>query len=190
MERKEFISSLGIILLALPKFGQAQPIQPEKLFFKDDGSIPNSKFPVLVYRDVFEERGKAGALWLEQKFASNNWTNSWRDGVYPYHHYHSTSHEVLGVYSGRVLLHLGGEQGKKVKVSAGDILVIPAGVGHKNLDSDELGVVGAYPEGRSWDLLRGREGERPKADQNIAAVPIPATDPLLGNNDGLPTIWK
>jgi len=75
MERKQFISSLGVILFALPKFGQTQPIQPEKLFFKDDGSIPNSKFPVLVYRDIFEERGKAGALWLEQKFASNNWTN-------------------------------------------------------------------------------------------------------------------
>jgi uncharacterized protein YjlB len=189
MERKKFLSIMGFFLFALPRFGKAQPLQPEKLFFKDDGTIPNSKFPLLLYRNAFAERGNAGATWLEQKFAANNWTNSWRNGVYPFHHYHSTSHEVLGVYSGKALLHLGGEQGKKIKVNAGDIIVVPAGVGHKNLDSDDLGIVGAYPDGRDWDLMRGREGERPKADRNIAAVPMPTTDPLLEKNNGLTTIW-
>lgn len=155
-------------------------MEPTKLFFEDDGKIPNSKFPLLVYRNAFRERNRAAAEWLERKFATNNWTNAWRNGIYSFHHYHSTSHEVLGIYSGTALLHLGGEQGEKVEVREGDIIIIPAGVGHKNLGSENLGVVGAYPEGRSWDLNRGLEGERPRADQNIAALPVPSTDPLLG----------
>lgn len=161
------------------------------LLFKDDGVIPNSKFPLLLYRKAFSETGSAGASWLEQRFAANNWTNAWRNGVFAYHHYHSTSHEVLGVYSGSALLHLGGEKGQKVYVQAGDIIVIPAGVGHKKREaSADFGVVGAYPDGRSCDVLRGKPGDRPQADQNIAAVPMPKTDPFLGKNDGLIQAWN
>jgi uncharacterized protein YjlB len=88
-------------------------------------------------------------------------------------------------------LHLGGEKGQKITVKAGDILVIPAGVGHKNLgSSQDFGVVGAYPDGRSWDVMRGQPGDRPKADERIAALPIPTTDPFLGKGDGLTKIWK
>ena len=144
---------------------------------------------MILYKNAFDDRGRPGASWLEKRFAENNWTNSWRNGIYSFHHYHSTSHEVLGVYSGNALVHLGGEEGEKVKVEAGDVIIIPAGVGHKNLGSKGLGVVGAYPDGRSWDLNRGRPGERPKADQNIAALPIPEADPLLGSDDGLTKIW-
>ena len=90
----------------------------------------------------------------------------------------------------RPSLQLGGEQGQQLEVRAGDILVIPAGVGHKNLDSSELGVAGAYFDGRDWDLKRGMEGERPQADKNIAALPVPSTDPLLGADAGLPKIWR
>ena len=164
-------------------------MQPEHYHFQDDGYIPNSRFPVLLYRNAFTARSNAGAAWLEKRFATNNWTNSWRNGVYAYHHYHSTSHEVLGVYAGSARLQLGGEQGQQVHVQAGDILVIPAGVGHKNLGSEQLGIVGAYPEGRHWDVNRGLPNERPQADQNIAALPIPATDPLLGPGQGVPTLW-
>lgn len=194
MNRKNFLSILGLAGLnfILPKSVKANPgnMEMEKLYFQDDGKIPNSKFPLLLYRNAFAERERAGAAWLEQQFATHNWTNSWRNGIYSFHHYHSTSHEVLGIYAGTALLHLGGEEGQKVKVSAGDVIVIPAGVGHKNLESNNLGVVGAYPDGRSWDLLRGLEEERPQADKNIAALPIPATDPFLGKNEGLTQVWQ
>jgi uncharacterized protein YjlB len=191
MQRKKFISVMGIISLTLvwPGFASSRSPRPEEFLFRDDGQIPNSKLPLLLYRNAFPQRNEEGASWLEQKFASNNWTNSWRNGIYPFHHYHSTSHEVLGIYSGKVLVHLGGEQGQKVELNAGDIVIIPAGVGHKNLGSTDLGVVGAYPEGRSWDLKRGLAGERPQADKNIAALPIPSTDPLLGKEAGLTKIW-
>jgi len=86
-------------------------------------------------------------------------------------------------------LHLGGEQGQKVEVRAGDILIIPAGVGHKNLNSDGLGIVGAYPDGREWDVNKGLPGERPQTDRNIAALPVPGTDPLWGKEKGVTKIW-
>ena len=52
--------------------------------------------------------------------------------------------------------------GHAQSLSKGDVIVIPAGVAHQNISaSDDFGVVGAYPDGREWDLLRGRSGERP-----------------------------
>ena len=98
---------------------------------------------------------------------------------------------MLGVYSGAATLRLGGEHGKNLEVQAGDVIVIPAGVAHQNLAaSDDLGVVGAYPEGRDWDLLRGLPGERPKAVRNIAALPLPDHDPIYGVKGPLWKIWK
>lgn len=190
MKRKKFLGQIGILLLPGVKAFSGNPTpEPIQLLFKDDGQIPNSRLPLLIYKNVFELRGDEGASWLEQRFREQNWTNSWRNGIYPYHHYHSTSHEVLGVYSGSAMVHLGGEQGQKVKIGAGDIIIIPAGVGHKNLGGENLGVVGAYPDGRSWDINTGKPGERPAIDRNIAALPIPQTDPITGKN-GLPQIWK
>ncbi len=183
--------SVAGILIHPDKTMAMQHIAPEQLYFKDDGIIPNNKLPLLLYHNAFNERGTAGAAWLEKVFAGNHWTNSWRWGVYPFHHYHSNTHEVLGIFSGSALLHLGGEKGKKITVQAGDVIIIPAGVGHKCLEhSDDFTVAGAYPNGLQPDLNKGEKGERPGTDNNIAAVKMPDTDPLYGKNDGLRTIWK
>lgn len=162
----------------------------QTFYFQDDGKIPNSRYPVLIYKDCFSERGDAGAEWLEKRFAENDWKNSWRNGVYAYHHYHSNTHEVLGVYKGSALLQLGGEKGQKLKLSAGDVIVIPAGVAHKNLESKDFAVVGAYPKGRSHDMNRGKQDERPQTDKNIAAVPIPEYDPVEGIKGDLIRLWS
>jgi uncharacterized protein YjlB len=166
-------------------------VQPEQMIFKDDGVFPNSLLPLLCYRQAIAIAAKHPASIFEQRFAANDWTNCWRNGVYPFPHYHSTSHEVLGAYAGAATLRLGGQRGKDVEVQAGDVVVIPAGVAHQNLgSSDDFGVVGAYPGGRKWDLLRGLPGERPRADHNIAALPIPDNDPIYGAQGPLRTIWK
>jgi uncharacterized protein YjlB len=189
MKRRKFLFlTSGTVLAAVYSMEHAFN-DPEQIFLKDDGKIPNSKYPLLVYRNVFTERGSAGAAWLEKKFLQNNWSNSWRNGIYDFHHYHSVTHEVLGIFSGSALVHMGGESGKKLTVEAGDIIIIPAGVGHKNLESDHLGVVGAYPNGMMWDMQYGKEGERPGTDRNIAAVPFPKQDPLMGNSGGLLNSW-
>jgi uncharacterized protein YjlB len=174
-----------------PMIQQQDFVQPEQLNFTDDGIFPNSSFPLLCYRQVLAPDTEDPASTFEERFAENDWTNSWRDGVYSFLHYHSTSHEVLGVYSGAANLRLGGEHGQNVEVQTGDVIVIPAGVAHQNIGaSDDFGVVGAYPGGRSWDLLRGVPGERPKADQNIAGLPIPDSDPIYGTKGPLRRVWK
>jgi uncharacterized protein YjlB len=184
-----FVGSVSTIRRGLAQGGTMK--QPETAVFKDDGAIPNNRLHLLLYRGVLPTGGDDPAAKVVQQFAANNWTNSWRNGIYPFHHYHSTSHEVLGVYSGSATVRLGGEQGKDFTVQAGDVIVIPAGVGHKNLGaSEDFGVVGAYPDGRSWDLLTGKPGERPQADQNIAALPVPENDPVYGSEGPLRKIWS
>lgn len=124
-------------------------------------------------------------------FERNNWTSSWDAGIFTYHHYHSTTHEVLGIYSGSATIQLGGDQGPKLLLEKGDVLIIPAGVAHKNLDEEHaIGVIGAYPDGREYDMNYGKPGERPQTDQNIAKLPIPDTDPLTGAVGELPKIWR
>lgn len=151
-------------------------------YYQDDGKIPNSRLPVMIYRQAFSMRGERAAFWLEEHFAHNNWTNFWRDEIYEYHHYHSNTHEVLGVFQGNATLHLGGGlKGEILQVSAGDIIIIPAGVGHKQIEAREgFSVVGGYPDGRDWDVCRGYLKERAKALKQIAEVPIPQHDPLNG----------
>lgn len=167
---------------------QAEAREPEALLFEDAGEIPNSTLPLLLYRAENPSQGEAAAVWLEETFAANDWTNSWRNGVYPYHHYHSNTHEVLGVYRGSALLHLGGESGREIEVQAGDVIVIPAGTGHKRIMATaDFSVVGAYPEGKEPDLHRDRI---PDVEQHIAGVPLPTADPVRGSFGGLKKIWN
>ena len=176
---------------ARPVAKQLEFVEPEQFGFKDDGVFQNSVLPVLLYRQAFMTEAGDRASVVEQRFAENDWTNSWRNGVYSFAHYHSTTHEVLGVYGGTATLRLGGKHGKNVEVHAGDVIVIPAGVAHQKIRaSEDFAVVGAYPDGREWDLLRGQPGERPRADHNISALPLPDNDPIYGPEGPLRQIWK
>ena len=186
-----FSHDIALHMQADPAVKEREFVEPEEFLFKDDGMFPNSALPLLLYRQAFTAEAEDLASVIEQRFAENDWTNSWRNGVYSFAHYHSTTHEALGVYCGSAILRLGGELGKNVAVHAGDVIVIPTGVAHRKMGSSEnFGVVGAYPDGREWDLLRGRPGERPQADQNIAALPIPDNDPIYGPDGPLLQIWK
>ena len=176
---------------AHPVVRQQEFVEPEQFSFKDDGVFPNSVLPVLLYRQAFKTEIADRAFAIEQRFAENDWTNSWRNGVYSFAHYHSTAHEALGVYSGSARLRLGGERGQTVELRSGDVILIPAGVAHQSIGaSPDFSVVGAYPDGRQWDLLRGLPGERPKSDHTIAALPIPDYDPIYGVDGPLRQIWK
>src|SRR5436190_22857705 len=156
----------------------------------DVGRIPNSKLPLVIYPKAVKLPARDPASTFEEIFAANGWGSTWRDGIYTYHHYHSTAHEVLGVFSGTATVQLGGEGGIKQKINAGDVLVIPAGVAHKNLGaSSDFGVVGAYPPGQDWDMNYGRPQERPVADENIARVALPKLDPVYGAGGPLLEQW-
>ena len=164
----------------------------EAMLLTDDGEFPNnSSLPLLLFPAAVDLPDADPAQLFEARFSENGWRGSWRNGIFPYHHYHSTAHEVLGIYRGGATVLFGGENGETRKVTAGDVVVIPAGVAHKCLEwSSDLGVVGAYPGNQRPNLLRGRKKERPEADENIAAVPRPETDPLFGPEGPLMDYWK
>src|SRR5690606_36521321 len=116
--------------------------------FDDDGVFPNSRLPLLFYAAAVP-REAASPERMEAVFAAGGWPPAWRASVFTFHHYHSTAHEVLGVAQGRALLMLGGPQGRSFEVQAGDVIVIPAGVAHRRLESsDGFLVVGGYPPGQ------------------------------------------
>lgn len=164
----------------------------ESTQLSDDGTFPNNaSLPVLVYRGAFVLQGEDPAAAIESVFRRNGWSGFWRNGIYSYHHYHSTAHEVLGVARGAAHVQLGGDGGSVVELAAGDCVVLPAGVAHKNLGADaDFLVVGAYPEGQDWDMNYGRPDERPQADQNIERTPLPDSDPVFGADGPLVTRWN
>jgi uncharacterized protein YjlB len=156
------------------------------LRFEPSEGIPNNPdLPVVVYHEVQELVDDPSAC--ERLFNSNRWGGSWRNGIFPFHHFHSNSHEVLGIISGETQVTLGGPGGGELTVQAGDVLILPAGTGHKRDGSDDgLLVVGAYPPGQeNYDMRRGDPAELPEVRRNIAAVALPAADPVAGVNGPL-----
>jgi uncharacterized protein YjlB len=161
---------------------------PEAFTFDDDGSIPNSALPVLLYHDALAEA--AGPATYEDLFTRHGWLGAWRDGIFSFHHFHSTAHEVLGIARGRVDVMLGGPNGRRLALGAGDVAVLPAGTGHRNMGSSaDLLVVGAYPNGMRWDLRRGDPAEHDEVLANIARVPVPDLDPVNGPEGPLVELW-
>ena len=160
------------------------------IVFADDGDIPNNRLPLIVYRGAIDAAAGDPASAFEALFRRNGWGGSWRNGIYPFHHYHSNVHEVLGIAAGTATVRFGGEAGETLTVAAGDAVLIPAGVGHKRLaGSDDLLVVGAYPGGRHADLMR--EGAEDKAGirQRVSAAARPEADPVGGAEGPLATHW-
>ncbi len=160
-------------------------------YISDDGLFPNNNpLPVLFYKSILRLPKLFPARAVINLFAGNDWSNSWKASIYDYHHYHSITHEVLGVYKGKTKVQLGGEYGIELTIEKGDVLIIPAGVAHKNLTpKNTFKCVGAYPGGMDYDMKTGKQGERPEADENIRAVPIPLKDPVFGLKGELPENW-
>lgn len=157
----------------------------------DDGMIPNNgSLPLLLYRRAVDLSADEPEEKVERVFRDNGWGNAWVNGIYAFHHYHSTSHEALGIARGSARVRLGGPGGITAEVRAGDVILIPAGVGHCLLDADRLSVVGAYPQGQDWDLCRATREDREKALRNLPRVPLPSTDPVRGADGPLHALWQ
>jgi len=160
--------------------------------FKDDGAVPNNLLPMLVYKAALDlGADPEGAI--EELFAANGWGHGqWRNGIYPFVHYHSMIHEALGIARGRARVRFGGDQGEALELGAGDLAVLPAGTGHQRLSgSGDLLVIGAYPPEGTYDLCRGdHPADRDKALKTIPLVPVPASDPVMGKAGPLPSLWQ
>jgi uncharacterized protein YjlB len=168
------------------------PLKTDTYVFQDDGIVPNNCLPLIVRQGAVTPDASDPASAFERTFAKNGWTNSWRNGIYDYQHYHSTAHEALGVAIGSATVQFGGENGETIGLTAGDVVVIPAGVAHARISqSADLLVVGAYADGRDWDLLRDTDsGAIAAARQRIAQVPLPEADPVDGGDGPLMKLWN
>ena len=166
-------------------------IQPLTFDFVDDGLVPNSKMPFLVYKRAIDVSNAHPEQTIEKLFRANGWGAMWRNGVYDYLHYHATVHEVLGVACGNAVVRFGGDKGTELAIAAGDVAILPAGTGHQCISSSEdFSVVGAYPPGPPMDLVRPTKEAHAKALQSIAKVAVPKTDPVLGADGPLPRLWR
>lgn len=159
----------------------------QPLWLEDDGTFPNNPaLPVLIYGGALPPDAER----IEAVLSGNGWPPAWHYTVFDFHHYHSTAHEVLGCFRGTAEIQLGGDQGPVVEVAAGDVLALPAGTAHKALRTrNRFCCVGAYPEGQDYDMCYGRPGERPAADERIAAVPLPPADPVHGRGGPMARFW-
>ena len=150
----------------------------------------NSKLELCILKQTFSPDADDLVELIEQCFQKNGWPPAWRNGLYDIHHYHSTAHEALGVYSGWVQACFGGPGGIIQTAVAGDVIIIPAGVSHKNMkQSAGFRVVGAYPEGQPLNMRYGRPEERPQVDEEIKQVVMPQSDPVHGPDGPLMKIW-
>lgn len=168
-------------------------LEPLAYMLADDGVIPNNpSLPLLVYRRALPLAGTPDPeLAVEETFAHNGWGDMWRNGIYPFTHYHSMIHEVLGIARGRAKVRFGGPRGEDLDVIAGDVAVLPAGTGHQRLfASPDLMVIGAYPPTGTYNLCQGTPAEYPRARAAIAKVPLPQTDPIHGADGPLMRLWR
>ncbi len=96
--------------------------------------------------------------------------------------------------SGSAKVRFGGPAGQVLEVSAGDVVVVPAGVGHCNEGKTiDLLIVGAYPDNTALRALHRVAAIRRSTTRwcgDVAAVKLPAADPVSGAEGPLVQIWR
>ena len=171
--------------------GVKDKIEPLTFVFEDDGLVPNSPLPLLLYKRAIEVDSADPEREIEQLFSANGWGDMWRNGIYDYPHYHSTAHEALGVAKGHARVRFGGEAGSEFEISAGDVAILPAGTGHQCLSAScDLSVVGAYPPGQDMAIMRPTPDNRARALKAIPKVKLPKADPVMGEDGPLARLWR
>jgi len=166
-------------------------VEPLTFVFADDGLVPNNPMPFLVYRGALAINHAHPERSIESLFGANGWGDMWRNGIFDYLHYHATVHEALGVARGRARVQFGGNSGKALEISAGDVAILPAGTGHQCLAaSPDFSVVGAYPPGPPMQITRPTPENHAKALKTIPQVKLPNTDPVMGADGPLVRLWR
>ena len=191
VNRRQFTALLTAVGLAAPSLlAKARIEDPEVLRLSRNAWVPNNEFlPVLIYHGALDTSGGNAGSNFEQLFLRNGWPPQWRNGIYDFHHYHSTAHEVLGIAGGHGRVMLGGPGGHELTLTAGDVVVLPTGTGHCRLQaSADFLVIGAYPPRQSWDICRSAPSQAER--DRMRTLPFPASDPLNGANGPLVKLWR
>jgi len=161
--------------------------------FNVNKNFPNSKRPLLIYKNACQlgKQKRKSVQLLQKIFNKNNWKNSWSDGIYSFHHYHSNTHECMAIASGEAWVIFGGPKGKRLLLEKGDVIIIPAGLAHKSskISADFL-CVGAYPGGNEYDINLGTKKELKTALARLEKISNPSLDPVFGKEGFLKSFWK
>lgn len=158
----------------------------ETRLLKPCGGTPNSVLPLVLVRGAWPGHVLDGAAACG-RLAANGWSGNWVYTVFDFWHFHTRGHEVLAGVSGRARIGFGGEGGMEADFGVGDICVIPAGVGHRRIDStDDFRVAGGYPPMQEGNIVRPGEMVDERLRREIDAVPMPETDPVSGDRNGVP----
>lgn len=177
---------------AAATFSAGASMRPQTLLFAaPDQGVPNNAFlPLIVWPQVVPDETQDVAAWFEAMFAQHGWPPQWRAGIYEYTHFHPNVHEVLGVAAGWAEVLFGGDNGRVVTLHAGDAVLIPAGIGHKQIHaSDDFISVGAYPAGHVPQTWRNQPDQLAEALQRVTRVRVPDTDPLGGTEGAVMDFW-
>jgi uncharacterized protein YjlB len=197
-----------------PNLTPLSQLRVSRYFIPAYGAFPNTSIhpgrPLLIYHGCFTITTTTTTTTTTTRVSSSSMAKTveshlrhigvvdpaWRYTMYRQHHYHSTTNEVLVVVShSRAELCFGGSEGKEnegkvvVEVERGDVMVVPAGVGHALLrelgDGDGEGtfeMVGSYPVGaEDWDMCTGKQGEKGDEWGNVAKVRWFERDPVYGD---------
>jgi uncharacterized protein YjlB len=166
-------------------------VKPRQLSFVSAEDAPNNpRLPVLLYRKVLPLQARGKAETFRAHFEENDWRGIWRDTIYTYRHFHTNAHEALGIARGNAVVELGGENGKKIKLQAGDLLILPAGTAHRRISgSKNFSVIGAYPKGQAkYDMCRDL-CDCKNAPARITRTKLPESDPFYGVAGPLMMVW-
>lgn len=157
---------------------------------KANGNFPNNaKLPLIIYKQALILNDTTPKK-VQHFLRRNGWKKTWLNGIYDYHHFHSNTHEALVIYSGKCIVQVGGPKGKKVTIKAGDVIIFPAGVAHKNIQSSvNFKSIGCYPFAIDYDMHVGKLNERSQVIKNIRKVKHPKTDPIYGKSGHLFRYW-
>jgi uncharacterized protein YjlB len=165
--------------------------QYETFTLEPRGWVPNNrKLAVAIYRAALPHTRDVHdlAAEFEALFEHNQWPPRWRNGIFDYHHFHSTAHEVLGIASGSAEVIIGGPGGRVVTLRTGDAVLLPAGTGHcLQAFTGSLLVVGGYPPGQQWDIRR--EAPAPEELAAMESLSFPPSDPVLGERGPVIEQW-
>jgi uncharacterized protein YjlB len=91
------------------------------------GAVPNHpRWPLLVYPGAVAIAGADPAAAFEALFDRNGWPAAWRNGVYPFHHFHCDVPRRLAS-TVAATVQFGGKDGVVVTAQPGDVIVLPRG---------------------------------------------------------------
>ncbi|KIX07127.1 uncharacterized protein Z518_05104 [Rhinocladiella mackenziei CBS 650.93] len=169
--------------------------EPETYYLKPNKHAPNNDMPVLIYRDCLplplSEDRTTGFL------EAHAWVKKGVWGHIPRRHFHPNTHECYGVFQGSSTILVGcgtndTDGGEQIDVQAGDVIVLPAGTGHCNLQSTpDYRYIGVYPEGApKWRNELGEEAiNLEEYQKEINGVDLPLQDPVNGADGPLLQLW-